>query len=87
VIAAILSYEVDTLQYIIANVPANFIRLTIIESMLPYVVSAVFSFIIAFMAARASSSADEKVFENQSATQPKQEADLEKAAQKEMETA
>jgi hypothetical protein len=51
--------------------------------MMPYLISAVVLLIVAFMTSRVTKVADEKMQEDQ----PKQETDLEKAAQKEMETA
>ena len=85
-IIAVLSYEIDILQYTSAA-PANFIRLSVVATMMPYLVSAVISFVVAFLTANAIKLADEKMLENQMDTKPKQEADLEQAAQKEMETA
>ena len=86
-IIAVLSYEVDTLQYVIANVPPNFLQLTIVVSMMPYLASAVLSFIVAFITAKVTKDTDGKIIENQIETKPKQETELEKTAQKEMETA
>jgi TRAP-type C4-dicarboxylate transport system permease small subunit len=85
-VVAVLSYELDNLEYT-SQVPANFIRLSIVTSMMPYIVLAVVSFVVAFLTANAIKRADEKIIENQIETKPKQETDLEKTAQKEIETA
>jgi TRAP-type C4-dicarboxylate transport system permease small subunit len=85
-VVAVLSYELDNLEYT-SQVPTNFIRLSIVTSMMPYIVLAVVSFVVAFLTANAIKRADEKIIENQIETKPKQETDLEKTAQKEMETA
>jgi TRAP-type C4-dicarboxylate transport system permease small subunit len=85
-VVAVLSYELDNLEYT-SQAPANFIRLSVVTSMLPYIVLAVVSFVVAFLTANAIKRADEKIIENEIETKPKQEIDLEKTAQKEMETA
>ncbi len=84
-IVAVLSYEIDILQYTSAA-PANFIRLSVVGTMMPYLVSAVVSFVVAFLTANAIKPADEKILETQMETKPKQETDPEKTAQ-EIETA
>ena len=85
-IVAVLSYEIDILQYTSAA-PVNFIRLSVVASMMPYLVSAVVSFVVAFLTANVIKPANEKMIENQIETKPKQEENIEKAAQKEIETA
>ncbi len=80
-IVAVLSYEIDLLQYTSAA-PVNFIRLSVVASMMPYLVSAVISFVVAFLTANAIKSADEKMMENQVETNPKQEAQPRKGSPK-----
>ncbi len=81
-IVAVVTYELNTLPIYTTPAPASFIRLSIITSMMPYIVSAAVSFIVAFMTAKASKTTYEETIE-----QSKQKADPEKEVEKERQTA
>ncbi len=74
----VLNWQIDKLAYS-STAPSNFIILTIVAAMVPYLVAAVVSFIVAYMISNATKSTDEKRTE----AEPTQEVDL-KQTEKEM---
>ena len=76
-LAAVISYELYTTMYSSAA-PATFIAMSILTATLPFIVSAVLSFTVAILIARAIKTDVEKEKEIQTETKAKQDADLEK---------
>jgi large-conductance mechanosensitive channel len=73
VLAGFINYQIDKLAYTSAA-PANFIDYTIFAAMLPFLVFAVLSFVVAALSSQAAKSAAEKEPEAQKTkTQPEPE--------------
>jgi hypothetical protein len=64
-ISAVLTYESIDMQYGVGNVPANFIQLSILNAMLPFLLYAVLSFLVVAFTSRAGKETPEKEEETQ----------------------
>ena len=60
VMVAILNYQIDGLMYNASVVPANFILLSIVAAMMPYLISTVLSFVVVVVVSRATKLTDKK---------------------------
>jgi ethanolamine transporter EutH len=77
--AGLVNYELNKIQY--PGAPSNFIEISIVEAMIPFLLLAVLSFMVSTITSQAKL-AGEKMTDKQIAADPKREADFEKEAEK-----